>query len=98
MLRRAPVKKLSTHSTSWPSPSRRSHRWLPRKPAPPVTRIWLRPLYLRIRDFSLGKGLYLGGFIEKYVIAVGRSRLSGEGFFSAESSPRPGVRGCARER
>jgi hypothetical protein len=34
-----PVKKLSTQSTSWPCSSKRSHRWLPRKPAPPVTRM-----------------------------------------------------------
>src|SRR5947199_6418792 len=33
-----PVKKLSTHSTSSPSDSRRSQRCEPRKPAPPVTR------------------------------------------------------------
>src|SRR5580704_12620816 len=33
-----PVKKLSTQTTSLPMSIRRSHRWLPRKPAPPVTR------------------------------------------------------------
>ena len=39
-----PVKKLSTQSTSCPPASRRSHRWEPRKPAPPVTstRVGLR--------------------------------------------------------
>ena len=37
MLPRAPVKKLSTQTTSWPAASRRSHRWEPRNPAPPVT-------------------------------------------------------------
>jgi len=42
MLSLVPVKKLSTHSTSWPSARRRSQRWEPRKPAPPVTRMRLR--------------------------------------------------------
>src|ERR1700739_3695098 len=32
-----PIAKLSITTTSWPSPSRRSTRWLPMKPAPPVT-------------------------------------------------------------
>jgi hypothetical protein len=32
MLRRVPVKKLSTHKTSWPASSRRSHRCEPRNP------------------------------------------------------------------
>src|SRR5215467_436316 len=39
MLRRVPVKKLSTQITSAPSPSNRSARCEPRKPAPPVIRI-----------------------------------------------------------
>src|SRR5262245_44616859 len=38
MLRRAPVKKLSTHRTMAPSASSRSHKCEPRKPAPPVTK------------------------------------------------------------
>src|SRR5690606_34360109 len=33
-----PVYILSRHSTLSPRSSRRSHRWVPRKPAPPVTR------------------------------------------------------------
>src|SRR2546427_2522826 len=33
-----PVLKLSTQTTSWPSPSSRSQRWQPKNPAPPVTR------------------------------------------------------------
>ena len=33
-----PVRRLSIATTSWPSASRRSQRWLPRNPAPPVTR------------------------------------------------------------
>src|SRR5712691_2037172 len=37
ILRRVPVKKLSTHSTSTPSASRRSQRCEPRNPEPPVT-------------------------------------------------------------
>src|SRR5262249_48105937 len=37
MLRRAPVKKLSTQRTTAPSASRRPHKCEPRKPAPPVT-------------------------------------------------------------
>ena len=37
MLRGVPVKKLSTHSTWHPAASKRSHKWDPRKPAPPVT-------------------------------------------------------------
>src|SRR5437867_5537196 len=32
-----PVRKLSTATTLWRSESNRSQRWLPRKPAPPVT-------------------------------------------------------------
>src|SRR5664279_3011373 len=39
ILSRVPVKKLSTHNTSWPSASSRSQRWEPRNPAPPVTSI-----------------------------------------------------------
>src|SRR5262245_57043442 len=38
MLRMFPVRRLSIAMTSWPSASRRSQRWLPRNPAPPVTR------------------------------------------------------------
>src|SRR4030042_4499281 len=38
-----PLKKLSMQATSFPSPRRCSQRWLPRKPAPPVTRILLIP-------------------------------------------------------
>src|SRR5690606_32472312 len=34
-----PEKKLSTQITSSPEASSRSHKWLPRNPAPPVTRI-----------------------------------------------------------
>ena len=42
----APVKKLSAQITSLPSPSSRSIRCEPRKPAPPVTRIFcIRPEY-----------------------------------------------------
>src|SRR5688572_30329785 len=33
------VKKLSRQMTSWPWATRRSQRWEPRKPAPPVTRM-----------------------------------------------------------
>src|SRR5580698_1692745 len=33
-----PVKKLSRQMTSQPHCTRRSHKWLPRNPAPPVTR------------------------------------------------------------
>src|SRR4051812_31170798 len=42
MLAFCPVKRLSMQITSWPSLSRRSQRWDPRKPAPPVTRIRIR--------------------------------------------------------
>src|ERR1051325_5150149 len=35
------VKKLSRQMISWPWATRRSQRWEPRKPAPPVTRIRL---------------------------------------------------------
>src|SRR6185437_9619697 len=47
---RVPVKKLSTHSTSHPCASSRSHRCDPRNPAPPVTRTRLRREYLGIRS------------------------------------------------
>src|ERR671914_23171 len=33
-----PVSRLSTQMTRWPRATRKSHRWEPRKPAPPVTR------------------------------------------------------------
>ena len=46
MLCLLPVKKLSTHSTSLPAASKRSHRCEPRKPAPPVTNIRLLMLPL----------------------------------------------------
>ena len=39
MFERAPVTKLSTHNTSPPSSSKRSHRCDPINPAPPVTRV-----------------------------------------------------------
>src|SRR5215467_9346672 len=42
MFRLVPVKKLSRQMTSWPVSSRRSQRWEPTKPAPPVTRTVLR--------------------------------------------------------
>jgi hypothetical protein len=44
MLRRVPVKKLSTHRTSCPSAISLAHRCEPRKPAPPVTstRLFIR--------------------------------------------------------
>src|SRR3954465_5453908 len=60
MLFFVPVKKLSAQITWCPCATSRSHRWLPRKPAPPVTRTWLLPLYLRMlsclldEEFSLG--------------------------------------------
>src|SRR4051812_40018990 len=41
-LSRVPVKKLSTHRTSCPRARSSSQRWLPRKPAPPVTNTRLR--------------------------------------------------------
>src|SRR5512135_1031001 len=42
MLRGFPVRRLSIAITSWPSARRRSQRWLPRNPAPPVTRTLMR--------------------------------------------------------
>src|ERR1019366_3320212 len=41
MLLFEPVKKLSRQTTSAPELTKRSHRWLPKKPAPPVTTIRL---------------------------------------------------------
>src|ERR1035438_6811364 len=41
MLLFEPVKKLSRQTTSAPELTRRSHRWLPKKPAPPVTTVRL---------------------------------------------------------
>src|SRR5438309_12079236 len=38
MLAREPVSKLSTQITRWPRLRSSSHKWEPRKPAPPVTR------------------------------------------------------------
>src|SRR5947209_4941288 len=38
MLASVPVSRLSTQITRWPRRSSSSHRWEPRKPAPPVTR------------------------------------------------------------
>src|SRR5919197_5820513 len=38
MLAREPVSRLSTQMTRWPRRKSSSHRWEPRKPAPPVTR------------------------------------------------------------
>src|SRR4030065_28180 len=46
MLSLLPLKKLSMQTTSFPPPRRCSQRWLPRKPAPPVTRILLIPYSL----------------------------------------------------
>src|SRR5438445_10017628 len=42
-----PVTRLSTHTTWWPIPIKRSQRWLPRNPAPPV--IKTRTLYLGLK-------------------------------------------------
>src|SRR5436305_10519094 len=39
MFRSDPVSRLSTQITRWPRCSSSSHRWEPRKPAPPVTRL-----------------------------------------------------------
>src|SRR5437762_972585 len=39
-----PVRRLSMQTTSQPFPSRKSQRWEPRKPAPPVTRTFTRAL------------------------------------------------------
>src|SRR5216683_1642522 len=39
-----PVRRLSTQTTSQPCARRKSQRWEPRKPAPPVTRIFTRAL------------------------------------------------------
>src|SRR5579859_7371636 len=44
-----PVAKLSMTTTSWPSASRRSTRWLPIKPAPPVTRHRAEAVILLVR-------------------------------------------------
>src|SRR5262245_53957262 len=42
MLRLVPVKKLSRQMMSWPASIKRSHKWEPRNPAPPVIRMDLR--------------------------------------------------------
>src|SRR5258708_549669 len=39
MLPSEPVIKLSTQITSWPRSRKRSHRWEPMKPAPPVIKV-----------------------------------------------------------
>src|SRR5690349_6863216 len=39
MLARAPVERLSTHTTSCGPLASRSHKWDPMRPAPPVTRM-----------------------------------------------------------
>src|SRR5680860_931348 len=48
-----PVKKLSTHNTSCPRESRRSQRWEPRKPAPPVTTTFFRIAFCTEASLSL---------------------------------------------
>src|SRR5689334_18481951 len=53
MLSLVPVKKLSTHSTSLPASSRRSHRCDPMKPAPPVTSTRGRVAYWRGEEFVM---------------------------------------------
>src|ERR1700761_1035012 len=48
-----PVSRWSRQSTRWPSPSRCSQRWEPRKPAPPVTtQVVIGPMLLRADDGS----------------------------------------------
>src|SRR4029453_1512449 len=42
MFRALPVTKLSMPMTEWPSARSRSQRWLPRNPAAPVTRVFMR--------------------------------------------------------
>ena len=49
-MRFVPVKKLSAQMTSWPSRIRRSQRWEPRNPAPPVT----NTRFLRSYDRAIG--------------------------------------------
>ena len=39
-------KKLSTQITSFPSTTRRLHRWEPIKPAPPVTKTFFCPIFI----------------------------------------------------
>src|SRR3954469_23532398 len=83
MLILVPVKKLSAQMTWWPWPTRRSQRWLPRNPAPPVTRTVLLPLYLRMlvvpsRDEFCRSTLWVasGFFIRKPKRFVGRQNSS----------------------
>ena len=48
-----PVMRLSTPMTLWPSERRRSVRWDPRKPAPPVTTV-VGTAGLGLRSVRLG--------------------------------------------
>src|SRR5690349_19305628 len=52
-----PVKKLSTHRTSWPCSSSRSQRCDPRKPAPPVTKSFFIDELLLANDAGCGGGM-----------------------------------------
>ena len=62
MLSFVPVKKLSTQSTSQPSPRSRSHKWEPMKPAPPVTSTRRRVEYFLEDKGVGGEGLKEGAF------------------------------------
>src|SRR5690606_28510948 len=57
MALRRPLRKLSRQVTRLPSPNTRRHRWLPRKPAPPVTKTWALSPSLMDRSYEREQGL-----------------------------------------
>src|SRR5438552_6709016 len=77
------VKKLSRQMMSWPWATRRSQRWEPRKPAPPVTRIRFREVDVGMGDCQL---LVVRCQLSVVRIAIG-FRVRGSGFrkYSEES-------------
>src|SRR5262252_10527845 len=66
MLRGFPVRRLSIAITSWPSARRRSQRWLPRKPAPPVTSTLMRLPFSRPSDALVAPAVdpHLAGLVD----------------------------------
>src|SRR5690606_34895819 len=57
MALRRPLRKLSRQVTRLPSPNKRRHRWLPRKPAPPVTKTLALSPSLMDRSYEREQGL-----------------------------------------
>src|SRR3954470_331997 len=86
MLFREPVKKLSRQITSCPSRISRSHKWLPRNPAPPVTRTRFDANRANLLAHVKPKGIVTSAVTENWRLKTVRCK-------EHQRSPDPRVRG-----